>query len=53
MNGSAEGTDVIFVGTFASVYMVELKSGRIRKVLDDGARVLPYMSFHIPGITLI
>jgi hypothetical protein len=33
--GFAEGTDVIFVGTFASVYMIELKSGRATKVLDE------------------
>jgi hypothetical protein len=49
--GFAEGTDVIFVGTFASIYMIELRSGRVRKVLDEFGRVYPYMSFYIPGTT--
>lgn len=43
--GFAEGTQVIFVGSCASVYMVDLKSGRARKVLDQGTEVFPYMSF--------
>jgi hypothetical protein len=47
--GFAEGTDVIFVGTSASVYMIELKSGRATKVLDEFGRVYPYMSLYIPG----
>ena len=48
--GFAEGTDAIFVGTIACVYMIELKSGRVRKVLDEYGRVCPYMGFYIPGI---
>ncbi|XP_048560903.1 uncharacterized protein LOC125553701 [Triticum urartu] len=48
--GFAEGTDTIFVGTVACVYMIELKSGRVRKVLDDFGRVCAYMSFYIPDM---
>ena len=55
--GFAEGTDVIFVGTRArnhpnphAVYMVQLNSGRARKVLDQCTFVIPYTSFCIPGI---
>lgn len=46
--GFMEGTQVIFIGIYATVYMVELKSGRARKVLDQGMDVYPYMSF--PGL---
>ncbi|XP_066362462.1 uncharacterized protein [Miscanthus floridulus] len=53
--GFAEGTDVIFVGTWArnrpnahAVYMVQLNSGRARKVLDQCTFVVPYTSFCIP-----
>ena len=55
--GFAEGTDVIFVGTWArnhpnphAVYTVQLNSGRARKVLDQCTFVVPYTSFCIPGI---
>ncbi|KAK1596223.1 hypothetical protein QYE76_059304 [Lolium multiflorum] len=48
VNGFAEGTQVIFVGTSVCVYMVELEFGRVTKVLDHDADVVPYMSFCIP-----
>jgi len=56
--GFAEGTDVIFVGTWAcnhprAVYMVELDSGRARKVFDKCNLVFPYTSFCIPGIVYV
>jgi hypothetical protein len=56
VNGFAEGTQVIFVGTSVCVYMVELEFGRVTKVLDHDADVVPYMSFCIPvfsGIILL
>jgi hypothetical protein len=53
VTGFVEGADVIFVCTYFSVYMVELKSGRVTKVLDSIAKVFPYMSFHIPGTSTL
>uniref|UniRef100_A0ACD5UQ56 Uncharacterized protein n=1 Tax=Avena sativa TaxID=4498 RepID=A0ACD5UQ56_AVESA len=50
VNGFVEGTQLIFVGTFICVYMIDLKSGRITKVLDHGAEVLPHMSSCIPAM---
>ncbi|KQK21124.2 hypothetical protein BRADI_1g58876v3 [Brachypodium distachyon] len=50
--GFVEGTQVIFVGTSARVYMVELESGQVRKVLDQGYHgtvVFPYTSFPAMG----
>lgn len=49
--GFAEGTHVIFVGTHAGVYMVELRSRQVRKLVDvdQHKRVYPYMSFYFPG----
>jgi hypothetical protein len=34
--GFAEGVDVIFVSTDVSLFTVELKSGRVRKVDEPG-----------------
>ncbi|CAL5097157.1 unnamed protein product [Urochloa decumbens] len=54
--GFAEGTDVIFVGTnthighTGAVYMVQLNSGKARKVFDGLDVVFPYTSFCIPVI---
>lgn len=50
VNGFGEGTQVIFVGTFFCVYMVDLKSGRVAEVLDHGVKVFPYMSFCITAM---
>ncbi|CAN6340465.1 unnamed protein product [Urochloa humidicola] len=54
--GFAEGTDVIFVGTdthishTGAVYMVQLNSGKSRKVFDGRDMVFPYTSFCIPVV---
>jgi len=52
--GFAEGVDVIFVRTLVGLFMMELKSGRVRKVhkINPGLSVLPYMGFYTPGIML-
>jgi hypothetical protein len=52
--GFAEGVGVIFVITGVGLFMMELKSGRVRKVDKpwDFSNVLPYMSFYTPGIVL-
>jgi hypothetical protein len=52
--GFAEGVGVIFVTTGVGLFMMELKSGRVRKVDKprDLSNVLPYMSFYTPGIVL-
>jgi hypothetical protein len=49
--GSAEGVDVIFISTGVGLFMIELKSGRVRKVDEPGVyfSVLPYMNFYTPG----
>ncbi|KAK3124355.1 hypothetical protein QOZ80_7BG0585480 [Eleusine coracana subsp. coracana] len=49
--GFAEGVDVIFISTGAGLFMIELKSGRERKVGRPGSyySILPYMSFYTPG----
>ncbi|KAL6647118.1 hypothetical protein ACP70R_014555 [Stipagrostis hirtigluma subsp. patula] len=48
--GFAEGVDVIFVRTGVGLFMVELKSGRVRNIGEAGVyfSVLPYMSFYTP-----
>jgi hypothetical protein len=55
LSGVAEGTQVIFVSsTYAGCYMVDLKSGRARKVsCVNYQNIVPYMRFYIPGITRI
>jgi hypothetical protein len=51
---AVEGTQVIFVSTYIGCYMVDLKSGRARKVsCVDYQEIVPYMRFYIPGITCI
>jgi hypothetical protein len=52
--GFAEGVGIIFVSTGVGLFMMELKSGRVRKVSEPGdfSSVLPYMSFYTPGIVL-
>ncbi|GJN36170.1 hypothetical protein PR202_gb25010 [Eleusine coracana subsp. coracana] len=50
--GVAEGTDVIFVHVrthgFGDVYMIQLNSGRAKKVVPYYGSVFPYTSFCIP-----
>ncbi|XP_022679780.1 uncharacterized protein LOC101771546, partial [Setaria italica] len=48
--GSAEGVGVIFISTGVGLFMIELKSGRVRKVDVPGVyfSILPYMSFYTP-----
>ncbi|CAD6231970.1 unnamed protein product [Miscanthus lutarioriparius] len=52
--GFAEGVGIIFVTSGVGLFMMELKSGRVRKVDKpwDFSNVLPYMSFYTPGIVL-
>lgn len=50
ISGIAEGTQIIFVSTCAGTYMVDLKSGRVRKVSDPFRKVFPYMRFYIPAM---
>ncbi|PNT71693.1 uncharacterized protein LOC104582732 [Brachypodium distachyon] len=48
-----DGIQVIFLGAYFSVYMVELKSGRSRKVLEQLGKIMdifPYASFCIPAM---
>ena len=52
--GFADGVGVIFVKTDVGIFMMELKSGRKRKVRkvsepDDCCGVIPFMSFYTPG----
>lgn len=49
--GFAEGANIIFLSTDAGVFTIELKSGRVRKVCNDGAfcTLLPFMSFYTPA----
>ncbi|XP_066336818.1 uncharacterized protein [Miscanthus floridulus] len=51
--GFADGVGVIFVKTDVGIFMMELKSGRKRKVRkvsepDDCCGVIPFMSFYTP-----
>jgi len=55
--GFADGVGVIFVKTDVGIFMMELKSGRKRKVRkvsepDDCCGVIPFMSFYTPGTVL-
>nr|XP_034579309.1 uncharacterized protein LOC117842897 [Setaria viridis] len=48
--GFAEGLGVIFLGTDVGVFMMELKSGRKRKVGESRVivTIIPFMSFYTP-----
>ncbi|CAO1948869.1 unnamed protein product [Urochloa humidicola] len=48
--GSAEGVGIIFISTGVGLFMIELKSERVRKVDESGVyfSVLPYMNFYTP-----
>ncbi|XP_073356720.1 uncharacterized protein [Aegilops tauschii subsp. strangulata] len=50
--GFAEGLGVIFVSTEDGLFMIDLKSGLLKKVDEPGFyfSVLPYMSFYTPGM---
>ncbi|PNT71695.1 hypothetical protein BRADI_2g33872v3 [Brachypodium distachyon] len=53
VHGFMNGIQLIFVGTHVGVYMVELKSGRAKKVLEqlnEFKKVFPYASFCIPAM---
>ncbi|KAF8729064.1 hypothetical protein HU200_018378 [Digitaria exilis] len=49
--GFAEGLGVMFVGTFAGVYTIEVKSGKMKRIGDPGVfyPIVPFMSFCTPG----
>ncbi|RCV09391.1 hypothetical protein SETIT_2G024000v2 [Setaria italica] len=46
----ADGVDVIFLGTNAGLFTIELKSGRVRMFGESWLHlsILPYMSFYTP-----
>ncbi|WVZ61761.1 hypothetical protein U9M48_011582 [Paspalum notatum var. saurae] len=50
VTGFAEGVNVLFVSTDATIFAFELKSGRVRKVGQLGFYydVLPFMRFYLP-----
>uniref|UniRef100_A0ACD5X8W0 Uncharacterized protein n=1 Tax=Avena sativa TaxID=4498 RepID=A0ACD5X8W0_AVESA len=53
LSGAAEGTQVIFVSICTGFYMVDLKSGRAKKVSRDhrrAERCFPYVNFYIPAM---
>ncbi|CAM0876977.1 unnamed protein product [Alopecurus aequalis] len=52
LSGFAEGTQVIFVSTYAGFYMIDLKSGRATKLSCDShvKTCFPYMNFYIPAM---
>ena len=56
ISGVVENTQVIFISMWyfyqsPDCYMVDLKSGRVKKVSFPGTKFYPYMRFYIPGIT--
>ena len=54
MVGFAEGVGVIFITTGVGLFMMELKSGRVKKIGKPrrNISILPYMSFYTPGIVI-
>uniref|UniRef100_A0A0A9DJH4 F-box associated domain-containing protein n=1 Tax=Arundo donax TaxID=35708 RepID=A0A0A9DJH4_ARUDO len=48
--GFIEGTDTIFMDTDAGLFILELMSGKVRKVGEKGAynTIVPYTSFYAP-----
>lgn len=50
--GFAEGLSVIFVNTYAGLFIIDLKSEEARKVGEGGINysVLPIMGFYSPGM---
>ncbi|XP_037442170.1 uncharacterized protein LOC119310572 [Triticum dicoccoides] len=53
--GCAVDADVIFIDVYPSIYMIHLKSMKIKEVSKEriGRQyVFPYTSFYVPGITI-
>ncbi|CAM0943381.1 unnamed protein product [Alopecurus aequalis] len=50
VRSSTEGAQVLFMTTCVGCDMVDLKSGRARKVSCDGHTIFPYMRFYIPAM---
>ena len=52
--GFAEGVGVIFITTGVGLFMMELKSGRVKKIGKPrrNISILPYTSFYTPGIVI-
>ncbi|CAM0874587.1 unnamed protein product [Alopecurus aequalis] len=50
VSGFVEGTDVIFVHSSGEVYMVQLKSRRVTKMVAKWGRLYPFTGFGIPAI---
>jgi hypothetical protein len=52
--GFAEVVGVIFITTGVGLFMMELKSGRVKKIGKPrrNISILPYMSFYTPGIVI-
>ncbi|TVU40727.1 hypothetical protein EJB05_14200, partial [Eragrostis curvula] len=50
--GFAEGSNTIFLNTYAGVFSVELSSGKVKKIGKRGRyySILPYMSFCTPDL---
>jgi hypothetical protein len=50
--GFAEGVNAILVGTDAGTFVIDLKSGRARKVCEAWILhpVVPFMAFYSPGM---
>ncbi|KAK3126265.1 hypothetical protein QOZ80_7AG0554060 [Eleusine coracana subsp. coracana] len=48
--GFAEGLGLMFVGTFAGVFTIELKSGKLKRIGEPGVfyPIVPFMSFYTP-----
>ncbi|CAM0905236.1 unnamed protein product [Alopecurus aequalis] len=53
VSGFAEGTQVIFVSSQVHLYMLDLKSGRVKKMPGYSLKVFPYTSFYIPDYGLV
>jgi len=54
--GYASGINVIFVRTCDVLFMIDLKSSRVKKVCREvtgASSVFPYMSFYYPGTTVL
>uniref|UniRef100_A0ACD5UYH7 Uncharacterized protein n=1 Tax=Avena sativa TaxID=4498 RepID=A0ACD5UYH7_AVESA len=49
VSGFAEGTQVIFVSSSIHLYMLELKSGRVKKMPGYSLKIFPYMTVYMPA----
>uniref|UniRef100_A0A0A8YRW9 Uncharacterized protein n=1 Tax=Arundo donax TaxID=35708 RepID=A0A0A8YRW9_ARUDO len=53
--GFAEESDMIFIGSDSSVYMVHAKSMQCTELLMSGKtlhKIYPYASFYAPGVSI-